>query len=284
MDFPSVTPSPVVDRILAGYFQEKTGYDVLRPAGTSDWLLIYTIRGAGDFGYGPAGSGKSLARSIASPGDAMLIRPGTLHDYRVHAPAKRWDLLWAHFYPRPDWHAWLDWPAVSSTLPGLMQLSIDNAGEREIVERALRKMNALAVGSHRLSMSMAMNALEEALLWCAKRIFRSAGHDPRIEEAEAYLCRNLRDNVTLDDLADAVGLSVSRLSFLFKQQTGITPQRYFELQRLERARQLLGMTTLPIKAIATQIGFDNPFYFTLRFKRYTGKSPREYRKHLVRES
>jgi AraC family transcriptional regulator, arabinose operon regulatory protein len=158
-----------------------------------------------------------------------------------------------------------------------MRLSIENRDEQQTVERALHKMNNLALISHRLSKSMAMNALEEALLWCAKHVLRKSEHDSRIEQAEEYLCQHLRDHVTLDDLADAVGLSVSRLSHLFKQQTGVTPQRYYEVQRLERARQLLELTSLPIKSIATEVGFESPFYFTLRFKRYAGKSPRKYR-------
>ena len=280
MPSPPVTPSPLTNRILAGYFREKIGYSVSRPQGTGDWLLIYTIDGAGDFGLGHAGTGTAEKRLVTSPGDAVLLPPSTLHDYRVHTPTKRWGLLWAHFRPRPDWQPWLDWPAVSSAMPGLKRLSVTNADERRYVEAALLKMNDLAVGSHRLAMSLAMNALEEAILWLAKQVFRPTDHDPRIEQAEAYLCQRIRQNVTLNELADAVGLSPSRLSFLFKIQNGLTPQQYHEVQRLERGRQLLEVTTLPIKSIAAEIGFDNPFYFTLRFKRHTGKSPRHYRSEL----
>jgi len=275
-------PSPVVDRILAGHFRERQTYSVLRPGGTSDWLLVYTIRGAGDFGYDAESSARSDGRIITAPGDAVLLRPATLHDYRTYSPAKRWDLLWAHFHPRPEWQQWLNWPAVSPTAAGLMRVSIGDHNERKMVERALTKMNHLALGSHPLSQSMAMNALEESLLWCAKQVLRPTGHDPRVEHAEAYLCQHLRENITLDDLALEVGLSVSRLSFLFKQHTGVTPQRYYEVHRLERARQLLESTSLPIKSIAAEIGFNNPFYFTLRFKKHSGNSPREYRKILAR--
>ncbi len=273
---------PNVNRILTGHYQRKMGYGVLRPRGTDDWLLIYTIRGAGEFRRGSGGGEKGDGAVVAAPGDAMLIRPGTLQDYRVHAGAKRWDLLWAHFHPKPEWQAWLDWPAVWAGEPGLMRLRIGDAAERQNVKRALQRMNQLAMGSHRLSKSLAMNALEEGLLWCAKQVLRRGDHDARVEQAEAYLCEHLRENVTLDELAEVVGLSVSRLSYLFKRQTGVTPQRYYEAQRLERARQLLELTSLAVKSVAAEVGFANPFYFTLRFNQYAGKSPRAYRKELGR--
>ena len=271
----STTHNPPVHRLLTGYFQRRLGYFISRPGGTNDWLLIYTIRGGGDFGHGRGT--RAGGRLTTRPGDAVLLAPAALHDYRVNASAGRWDLLWAHFHPRPEWRAWLDWPAASSESPGLMRVSIQTVAERRTVERALRRMNHFAVGAERLRTSLAMNALEEALLWCARQTLRPVDFDPRIEQAEAYLCQNLRQAVTLTELAEAVGLSGSRLSHLFKRHVGVTPLRYHEVQRLERARQLLEVTNLPIKSIATEIGFDNPFYFTLRFKRYTGKGPRAYR-------
>jgi AraC family transcriptional regulator of arabinose operon len=74
---------------------------------------------------------------------------------------------------------------------------------------------------------------------CATHVLRTSERGPRVESAEKYLCQHLSENVRLDQLAEAGGLSVSRLSKLFKKQTGMTPQQYCEQQRLERARQWL---------------------------------------------
>jgi AraC family transcriptional regulator of arabinose operon len=270
---------PPAGRIVTGHFCRTVGYNVLRPGGSNDWLLIYTIRGAGEFGFGRAG--KAEGYFVASAGDAILLRPSTLHDYRVYAPAKKWDLLWAHFHPRPDWQTWMDWPEVSPIAPGLMRLALESSADRQAVKRALQRMNDMALSRHALSTNMAMNALEDALLWCARQSFRGKSHDRRIEGAEEYLCQHLREKIGLADLAQVAGLSVSRLSHLFRKQTGLTPQQYFERQRLERARQLLELTSLPIKSIAADVGFANPFYFTLRFRRYVGTSPRMYRNHIM---
>jgi AraC family transcriptional regulator of arabinose operon len=78
-------------------------------------------------------------------------------------------------------------------------------------------------------------------------------------------------------IAAQCGLSPSRFAHLFRHQTGETPQRYLELQRLKRARELLEFTQEPIAVIARSVGYENPFYFTLRFKRHNGASPRQWR-------
>ena len=52
---------------------------------------------------------------------------------------------------------------------------------------------------------------------------------------------------------------------------------FVEQQRIARARQLLTMTSLSVKEIARQVGYDTQFYFSLRFKKQTGQNPTAYR-------
>jgi len=281
------TPHVPPQRIITGHFVEGTGYFAYRPGGTRDWLLIYTVAGHGRFGYAlrdgqgdGRGEGGESGEITTEPGDAVLLPPGVLHDYGIANGAKQWDLLWAHFHPRPEWAPWLSWPSAAEGAAGLLRLRIARPAARRRVEAALAKMHRRALGPHRLRTSMAMNALEEALLWCDTEspLASTTAPDPRIAQAQEYLCEHLKTTVSLDDVAAEVGLSVSRLSYLFRRETRLTPQRYYEQQRLERAKQLLEITDLPIKQIAAEVGFANPFYFTLRFKAATGQSPRAYRR------
>ncbi len=53
--------------------------------------------------------------------------------------------------------------------------------------------------------------------------------------------------------------------------------QYLEQRRLDRAMELLGRTSMSVKDIAGAVGFENPFYFTLRFRKHTGYSPRRFR-------
>ena len=264
------TDYPKVAHVVTGHFRKGSDYDTWRPHGTDDWLLIYTLNGWGRFGF----EGGEIN---ASAGDLTLMRPRTRHDYGVEPIQGQWELLWAHFHPEPAWQTWLSWPEAA---PGLMTMRLAEPLIRQKIVARLFDVHRLATGALRHRDTFAMNALEEVLLWCDTQNPRSeqARLDPRVLAAMDFLCRNLDAAVTLDGLASVSGLSTSRFSHLFRRQTGLTPLQFLERQRLDRACQLLDFTARPIAAIAAEVGFENPFYFTLRFKRHTGFSPREYRR------
>ncbi len=90
---------------------------------------------------------------------------------------------------------------------------------------------------------------------------------------EASLPRQL----AIGDLAEAVNLSSSRLAHLFKNEIGVSPQRYLNNVRLEKARELLENGLLSVKEIAAEVGFPNVSCFCRSFKLRYGTTPREYR-------
>ncbi|HLK59834.1 MAG TPA: helix-turn-helix domain-containing protein [Chthonomonadaceae bacterium] len=269
MTLPRETAHPIVHHLVTGHYREGKGYATWRVQGTGDWLLIYTLAGRGRFGH-------AEGQAVVGPGDMTMLRPGTRHDYGVEARRQQWELLWAHFHPRPHWHEWLDWPEEA---PGLMRLALPAGDSRDRIVARFFDAHHLAAGARRHGEALAMNALEETLLWCDTLNPRSeqARIDPRIRQIMDHLCLHLGEKHTLETLAEIGGLSVSRMAHLFRKQVGRTPMQFLEWQRLERARQLLELTPRPIQVIAAESGFDNPFYFTLRFKRLTGLSPRAYR-------
>ena len=205
----------------------------MRRDGVGDWLLIATLSGKGRFGH-------AEGELVVEPGEWVLIRPGTPHDYGVEASLKQWELLWVHFQPRPHWLPWLNWPAVA---PGLFKLTID-----ETTLERFREVHRLFISDLRRSDTFAMNALEAVLLECDRQnpLAATSSYDERICRAMDYLERNIARKTTLADIAGAVGLSSSRLAHLFREQTGQTPQQYLEGIRMQRASELL-RRTLPAR-------------------------------------
>ncbi|MBC8102775.1 MAG: helix-turn-helix domain-containing protein [Cytophagales bacterium] len=270
--FRNVTRSPTVAPILTGHFREAAGYAAWRPRGTSDWLLVFTTSGCGRFGT--AAGGECYAR----PGDLTLLRPGTLHDYGTAHRAEEWEFWWTHFLPRPHWQDWLSaWPDTDGC-PGIVHAALPET-ERSEIARALGEMHHHALSGQARRDAFAMNALERALLCCDRALLPFGGSqmDERILRARAYLLEHLRTPVLMTTLAGRVGLSVSRLAHLFREQIGQTPQQFVESERMARAQQLLERTGRTVTAIADEVGFENPFYFSLRFKKHTGLSPRDWR-------
>lgn len=268
------TPAPPPGMLVTGHFHKGPRYSTYRAQGTRDWLLTYTLSGHGRYGH----EGGDF---VTRPGDLVLMRPGVRHDYGTAKGAAHWEPLWAHFIPRPGWLPWLDWPEVA---PGILHLALRGHESATRLAGRFRDLVRLNAGPSRQREALALNALEEMLLWCdlANPRRETAGLDSRIRRSLDFICERFAEPVSVARIAAQCGLSPSRFAHLFRRQTGETPQRYVELQRLNRARQLLEFTQEPIGDIARSVGYDNPFYFTLRFKRHNGASPRAWRINVGR--
>lgn len=260
--------TPKYEGILTGHFKRSHFYATQRSFGTSDWLVIYTVSGQGRFGF--AGGER-----VAGAGDWVVLKPATPHDYRILSRDASWEILWAHFHPPAAWLAWMNWPEIS---PGLLWIHLTEKRERQWIIRQLRIMHeaAMLAGAHRKP--LAMNALEGAVLFLRNLLPDADGKmDPRVRQACDYLAARVDAPFSLAALSRHVGLSSWRLAHLFREQLGGTPRETHERLRLNRARELLVRTRQPISEIAYSLGFENPFYFSRRFRLAAGVSPREFR-------
>ena len=251
--------SPKLLNLITGHFQEDGSYRSVRPKGSDSWLLIYTADGSGKVGDW---------RTI--PGDWTLIRPNIKQDYGT--AGEYWELIWCHFHPRPHWLPWLN---RIDEADGLMNDSFPDHPE---LEALMESCHSLSQSGDLYADAFAMNRLEELLLRLSQ--LRRASHadlDIRIEESIRLISADLSIHRSISELAECAGLSPSRYSHLFRDQIGLSPGEFIERTRMDRAGGLLRLTELPIQSIASQVGFENPFYFTLRFKKHTGVSPTSYR-------
>ncbi|WDR04208.1 helix-turn-helix domain-containing protein [Devosia algicola] len=255
-------------RLLTGHFYKTSGYSTFRDIGAPDWLMVYTAGGMGRFGH-------EAGEIIVRQDDWVLIQPGARHDYGVESSLAHWELVWVHFDPHPQWLSWLNWPVVHG---GLMHLNIGGSVGRGVASRFMQVHQLHNSTLHRRE-AIAINALEDVLLQCDQhnpRAVREHGDD-RVSNAIDFMEQNLQDNIGVDDIAAAVGLSTSRLAHLFRAESGQTPQNYLESLRMRRAAEMLGRTNFRVKHIAATVGYENPLYFSLRFKAWAQKSPTEFR-------
>lgn len=263
------TPYRTDAPLYADEFRRGRSYATWRPGGSGDWLLIYTAGGSGRI-VTPTGE------FATQPGEGLLYAPGDYQDYGTSPAAGRWHLLWTHFRPRAGWHPWLTWPRNA----GVRHLALPSGEVRSAFVSAMQRM----IRAYRRRLpdadDFAANALEEALLWAHVAVSRGdwLRLDPRVRKAMDYLAANVRQPFRLEALARHCGLSVSRLAHLFTREAGVSPQRFFEEQRIQRASQLLRVTGLGVAEIAAEVGYDDPFYFSNRFRRHAGRSPTQYRR------
>ncbi len=102
----------------------------------------------------------------------------------------------------------------------------------------------------------------------------------KLKAVREYIHEHLDRNLTLSKLAARANLSTHYFASLFKQSTGFTPHQYITRCRLEKAKQLLQQTELPIVEIALEVGFQNQSHFTRVFRQYLKVTPKVYRNSL----
>jgi AraC-like DNA-binding protein len=96
-------------------------------------------------------------------------------------------------------------------------------------------------------------------------------------DIRAFIDAHVAEDLSLDTIAEAFGLSRRHLTRLFRQWTGFSIAEYHEGQRLRMARQLLAETTLPIGEIAWRVGFESGSALARATRRATGQSPGDIR-------
>ncbi len=101
-----------------------------------------------------------------------------------------------------------------------------------------------------------------------------------IAQIKAYVQANYaKDTLTLQDAAEHVCVSPSHMSKIFSQETGQTFIEYLMHTRIDKAKVLLQATNAKSYEVAYQVGYQDPHYFSSLFKRVTGITIREFRKH-----
>ena len=219
--------------------------------------------------------GKLTSRSdnrtfVVEPGRLLLIPPGS--DYEFHQKSAG-----------PGYHklvlelkgALLN--SISSTF-GFQEITLLNLPENNTVEAEIRKIGELLDTGARQNIASLLG-LSMSLLYELSAWRRDSATQPGVlSAAQAILESNLEDSFHMSELPARLKVSGTTLNRLFREKLQISPARYRQNCKLEFARELLVRTDLSVKEIALRIGFCNQFYFSMEFRKFTGRSPTAYRK------
>ncbi|MEG0377230.1 MAG: PocR ligand-binding domain-containing protein [Eubacterium sp.] len=102
-----------------------------------------------------------------------------------------------------------------------------------------------------------------------------------LKASRAYINIHLADLLRIDDIAEAVGISASRLSHLFKETFNYTVNDYIVRVRIEHAVALMEKREMTLGDIAQKCGFKSSSHFSKVFKKYLGLNPKDYRNRFT---
>lgn len=217
--------------------------------------------------------------SYLPEGSVYVFNPGDVHS--GHAPH---DLLISHrtFYPSEAALAGL---ARDAGLRGAPYFRRSSFYAPRTAER-LRALHRLLEGStNLLKRESAVVEVFGALLTRHAPLLvgpRPEGNEPgAVREVRDYLEAHLAENVSLDALADLVGLNRAHLIRVFRRSVGLPPHAYLIQRRIERAKSLLRAGVEPAR-VALEVGFGDQSHLNLHFRRVMNLPPGRYaRSHYL---
>jgi len=235
----------------------------------TEYQLLYLPEGEGVF------HSANVHEAELKEGDLFLLFPGEWHSY--HPKSERgWKSYWIGFKgkniddrvragfltPRkPIYHV-----GFSDDIVKLYRQAYDTA----LQEAAYSQQLMAGIVNHLIGM---MYSLERNI----ELSKRNWNHVDLINRSRLRIRESLEQPVTIQQIADEMGISYSNFRKLFKEYTGLSPAIYQQDLRLQRAKELLSTTDLSIKEIAYRLNFESPDYFSAKFKVKTGRRPSDLR-------
>ena len=234
----------------------------------NEYQLLYNPEGEGIF----QSTNQKPVR--LKPGDMFLLFPGEWHTYHPD-PKVGWKSYWIGFRgknmddrvragflapTKPIYHV-----GYSFTLEALYK----RAYEAAVEEAAYSQQLIAGIVNHLIGM---MYSLERN-----RELSKNQQQVDMISRARMRIRESLESDITIQQIAEELGVSYSNLRKLFKEHTGLSPATYQQELRLLRAKELLSTTELSIKEIAYRLNFESPDYFSAKFKAKMGLKPSEVR-------
>src|SRR6202166_4666657 len=111
--------------------------------------------------------------------------------------------------------------------------------------------------------------------------YRGGLGSARLRRIKELIHAKMEDDLSLDEMAQTVGLSTAHFARMFRKSTGETPHQFVLRRRLERAKAMLRAPGARVLDVAIACGFKTQQHFAQVFRDVWGVRPTEYRGHLV---
>src|SRR5215831_13529097 len=113
------------------------------------------------------------------------------------------------------------------------------------------------------------------------QIYRGGLGAARLRRIKEFVRAKVEEDVSLDEMAQSVGLSTAHFARMFRTSTGETPHQFVLRQRVERAKAMLRAADARVLDVAVACGFKTQQHFAQVFRGLCGISPTEYRQNFV---
>lgn len=207
------------------------------------------------------------------PGDAFLVYPNKQVHYYAD-DTDPWEYAWVGFIGT-------DAPSVLKATPFISGQPVVHIKKQN--ESILKYMDLIynARGTdfvHSVEMTGYLYLLFSAFMQEEEKVVRLSQSENYVMISMDYISANYSQPLSVEDIADHVGVSRSHLYRSFQEVIGKSPKEFLTEYRINQACYLLTHTSLSMKSIATAVGYENSLYFSKAFHKHMGMPPSEYSK------
>jgi len=254
-----------------GYYPKALHHYFNRAKGITHVILLYCADGRGWIQY-------ENKKVFLEAGEVHVIPAATPHLYGADI-SNPWTIYWFHFSGSHSHES------IRAILGERDKVKVSFSDERNLIFKQIAATFLKGYSAANLLFANLLLRQYVATFVFPEQFSPSLGAKKPvnpIEKSILFMQQSLSKPLTLNSIAQHVNLSVSFFSSKFKQETGYSPIEYFSYLRVQRACQLLHFTELRISEVASQIGMDDPLYFSRLFKKQMGLSPLQYRRTEMR--
>lgn len=250
-----------------GYYPKAKGHYTYRKTGLPENFLFYCVDGHGWYEF-------DGVHYEVGPNEFFMLPQNKEHKYGS-SEEDPWSIYWIHF----GGDSLPNLNATQTAQKHFKPFYIKDNGD--IVALFVKIYQTLEAGysiDNLMFINMSLYYFISLFIYNSKHYQVSqAAKTDWIDNAVAYMQLHINSNITLDDLCKHCNYSASHFSSMFKNKTGYAPIDYFIQMKMQKATQQLDFSNRSIKDIALSMGFDDPYYFSKRFRKVIGLSPQKYR-------
>ncbi|GAB3657198.1 AraC family transcriptional regulator [Echinicola sediminis] len=254
-----------------GYFPKALYHFRKRPKGSDEYILIYCIEGAGTIGM-------DNHRFHLDPNSFFIIEPNKPHFY-MSDKENPWSIFWVHFSGILSKGIFNRFTEQNDGKPIIIPFEKNRIAEFEYLIDVFK--NGISREVFEYSSMLLHKTLGSFIYYSLKSNKKiESNNDKLVDNIILYLNNHIYESIKIDEISKEFNKSSSSIFSLFKQKTGHSLIHYFNLLKIQKACEMINLTSLSIKEISYQLNFQDPLYFSRLFKKYMGVSPSKYKSNL----
>lgn len=251
-----------------GFFPKASNHFRERPAGCSEYILIYCIEGQGKIIAGDK-------PHKVSPNSFFIIEKEKKHTY-YSDDRDPWSIYWIHFKGQHAAYLYGQFLAQNNGKPIFIPFNQNKIAEFEYILELLKLGYTDQIFEYS---SMLLHKLIGSFIYYSLKSKKTPdlAKEDLVKGITEYLNDNIYNSITLHQVEREFNRSISSLCSVFKEKTGYSIMHFFSLIKIQKACELMNLTNLSIKEISYELNYQDPLYFSRVFKKFMGVPPKEYR-------